>query len=162
MCAARFSRLDIEFLYPTLHLFHRRQIAPRTEGVDIRTDGMDDIVDTMLDNKIRSTSNIRFYRETCGTLETIGLISDAVVLSQNARATDSTAYDRGIGAESHLSHIVGPGLSRNRVAIADDSVILSRSPYVDGIEEVEPVSVTAQVKRQLVSLSIVTISIRTL
>ena len=120
---------------------------------------MDDIVNAVLDDKIRSTSNIRLYRETSGALETIGLISDAVVLSQNACTTDSTADDRGIGAKSHLSHIVRPGLSRNRVAIADDSVILCRSQYVDGIEEVEPVSMTTQVKRQLASLSVVTIGI---
>ena len=27
--------LDIDILYPTLHLLYRRQVAPRTEGVDI-------------------------------------------------------------------------------------------------------------------------------
>ena len=108
-----------------LHLLYRRQIAPWTEGVDISTYRVDDVVDAMLDDDVRSTSHIHLYGEARSTFQAVSLIGDAVVLTQNARTTDSTTNDSGIRAKSQLCHIVGPRLGGDGVAIAYHGMILS-------------------------------------
>ena len=113
----------------------------------------------MLDDDIRCARHIHLDGKTCGTLQSVGLIGDAVVLPQDACAADGTSYDGGIGAESLLGHVVGPRLCRDGVAVAHHGVILRRCQHIDGIQEVEPVGGAAQVKGQLVGLGIVTVSV---
>ena len=120
---------------------------------------MDDVVDAVLDDDIRSSSNIHFDRKAGGTLQTIGLVGDAVVLTEDARTADGTTYDGGIGAKGQLSHIVGPRLGGDRVAIADHRTTVCRRQYVDGVQEVEPVGVARQVQGQFVCFRKVAIRI---
>ena len=124
-----------------LHLLYGRQVAPRTKRIDISTHRVDDVVDTVLDDDIGGTCHIHLDGETRSALQTVSLIGDAVILTENTRTTDSTTDDGSIRTESHLGHIVGPRLGSYGVAIANDGMILRGRQYVDGVEEIEPIGV---------------------
>ncbi len=118
------SRFYIDFSYTIYHLLYRRQVTPGTERIDISTHRMDDVIDAVLDNQIGSSGYIHLNWETSCTLQAISLISDAVVLTQDASSTDGTPNDRSICAKSNLSHIVGPRLSSDGIAVANNCMIL--------------------------------------
>ena len=120
---------------------------------------MDDIVDAVLDDDIGSSGDIHLDGETGAALQTIGLIGDAVVLTQDAGTADRTADDGSIGAEGHACHIVGPRLGGDRVAEADDGVMVGSGQHIDGVEEIVPARMAREVEWQFVGIGIVAIGI---
>ena len=142
-----------------LHLLDRGQVAPRTEGVHVGADGVYDVVDAMLYDDVRSAGHVHLDREPGGSLQPIGLIGDAVILSQDAGAADGASDDGHVGSEGQLGHVVGPCLGGNGVTVADDGMVLGRGQHVDGIEKVEPVGAPAQVQGQFVGLGKVAVGV---
>ena len=120
---------------------------------------MDDVVDAMLDDNVRSPCYIHLDGEACSSFQTVCLIGDAVILPQDARAADSTTNNGGIGAKGKLSHIVRPCLCGDGVTIAHYGMIVRRCQHIDGVQEIEPVGMTGQVEGQFIGLGIVAIGI---
>ena len=154
--------VNVYLLSTLLQVSQCRHITPGTERVDISTHRVYYIVDAMLYYHRRSPSYIHFYRKTSGAFQSVSLIGDAVVLSENACATDGTTD------YSHIiiimfartqGEIVRPALCRYRVTIANEGMVLLLSKNVDGIQEIEPVSVTREVKRQFVCFGKVAVGI---
>ena len=140
-------------------LLNRRQVAPRAEGVDVGSYGVDDVVDAVLYDDICRSGHIHLDGKTRGTFQSVCLIGDAVILSQDASAADGAAYDGDIGTESLLCHVVGPRLCRDGVAIAHNGMVLWCCQHIDGVQEIKPVGVARQGEGQFIGLGIVAIGI---
>lgn len=103
----------VDILYAALHLFNGGQVAPGTEGVNILANGVDDIIDAVLDDDIGSTGHTHLNGESGGTLQTVSLIGNAIVLAQYARATDGATDNGHVGAKGQLGQVIGPRLGGN-------------------------------------------------
>ena len=152
--------LDIELPHTFDEVFSGGHIAHGAERIDIDTHRMDDVVDSMLDDHIACTRHIHLDRETCLALQSVSLIGDAIVLTQDARTAHRTTDDGHI-VQTFLprtvSQVVGPALRSYRIAIAHQRMVLLFGQNIDGVEEIEPVGVPGQVERQHLGIGIVAI-----
>ncbi len=142
---------DVERTYAIDQVVCSGHVAPRAELVDLDTDGMDDVVDAVLDDDSVCACDIHFNRETCGSLETVGRIGDAAVFAEDARAA-YCATDNGDIVETFACttqrQVIGPVLRRNGIAETHQREILFFGENVDGVEEINPVRFACQVVRE--------------
>ena len=151
---------DIELAHAFDKVLGRRHVAHGAERVDIHAHRMDDVVDAVLDDHVTRPCHIHLDGETRFALQAVGLVGDAVVLAQDARAAHGTSNDRHVMpavVPGTIGKVVGPALCRDGVAIAHQRMVLLLGQDVDGVEKVEPVGVSRQVKRQHLGIGVVTI-----
>ena len=159
------SILHVDFLRTTLQILTSRHVAPRSEWVYLHTNRMYDVIDTMLNDDSTGACHIHLDRETRLALESVCLIRDAVILSEYSCSADSTTYDSHI-METILpcsdSKPVGPALRCDRIAKANEGMILFFCQHIYRIEEVKPVGITRQVDRKFLLCGEISIGILTL
>ncbi len=133
---------NVERTHAVDEVVGRGHVAPRAELVDFYADRVDDIVDAVLYDDASSARHVHLYRETRGTLETVGGVGDATIFAKNARAAYCAADDRHIVkalACATQCEIIGPVLRRNGIAETHQRKVLFFGENVDGVEEINPV-----------------------
>ena len=154
--------VDVYVFDAISEVFDGWHIAPWAEGVDLDSHGVNDVVYAMLDYHGVGTRDVHLDGEACGAFEAVGLVGDAIVLAQDARAAYGTAYYGHVvvalvdGAEGE---VVGPALRGYGVAVAYQGSVGAEGAYLGGVEEVEPVGFAGEVGGEGVGLGIVAIRV---
>lgn len=141
-----------------------RHIAPWAERIDVYANGVDNVVYAVLDDDSISACNVHLDRETGRTLQSIGLVCYAIILSEDTRPAHGTADDGDIaesGIPSADGEIVRPALRGYGIAIADEGAVGRKGMDLDGIEEIEPVGLAREVEREGIGIGEIAIGVLT-
>ena len=119
-----------------------RQITHGTERIDVGSDRMDDVIDALLDDDGIRTGGWNFVGKTVGSLKTVGVVGDTVVLAQNTRTACRTADHRGMVApffDEAQRQIVRPCLCGDGISVADNGMTIFLCQNIDVAKKIEPV-----------------------
>ena len=103
---------------------------------------MDDIVDALLDDDGIRTGGWNFVGKTVGSLKTVGVVGDTVVLAQNTRTACRTADHRGMVVpffDEAQRQIVRPCLCGDGISVADNGMTIFLCQNIDVAKKIEPV-----------------------
>ncbi len=117
-------------------------VAPGAELVDLDTDRVDDVVDTVLDDNCAGAGHVHFDGEARGSLEAVGGVGDATVFAENAGAAYGATDNRNVVevfAGAAEREVIGPVLRGDGIAKAHQRKVFLFGKDVDSVEEIDPV-----------------------
>ena len=143
-----FGMRNVERAYAVDEVVCGGHVAPRAELVDFDTDRVDDVVDAVLHNDGACSGHVHFDGKSRGPFEAVCRVGDAAVFAQNACAAHGAADNRDVVESFAFAaerEVIGPVLSCDGIAEADESEVLFFGEDVNRVEEVNPVCFAGEV-----------------